>query len=42
MGSSAVLTVLPFLKVLLGYGLFGVLGLWWEKSEGAASGGARN
>jgi Na+-transporting NADH:ubiquinone oxidoreductase subunit NqrD len=35
-GSGAVLTVLSFLKGLLGSGRFGVLGAWWEKSEGAA------
>jgi hypothetical protein len=34
-GSSAVLTVHPFLKVLLGFRRSVVLGTWWEKSEGA-------
>jgi hypothetical protein len=39
LGSSAVLTTLPFLKVLLGSGRFGVLGTWREKSKGAAVAG---
>jgi hypothetical protein len=37
--SSAVLTVSPFLKVLLGSGRSGVLGAWWEKSEDTAVAG---
>jgi hypothetical protein len=35
-GSCAVLTVLSFLKGLLGSGRFGALEAWWDKSEGAA------
>jgi hypothetical protein len=38
-GNSAVLTVHPFLKVLLGSRRSGVLGAWWKKSEGAAVAG---
>jgi hypothetical protein len=29
----------PFLKVLLGFRRSGVLGAWWEKSEGVAVAG---
>jgi hypothetical protein len=32
-GSNAMLMVLPFLKGLLGSGLFGALGAWWDKLE---------
>jgi hypothetical protein len=28
--------VFPFLKGLLGFGRFGALGAWWDKSEGTA------
>jgi hypothetical protein len=38
-GSSAVSMVYPFLKVLLGSRCSGVIGAWWEKSEGAAVAG---
>jgi hypothetical protein len=38
-GSSAVSTVHPFTKVLLGSRRSGVLRAWWEKSEGAAVAG---
>jgi hypothetical protein len=38
-GSSAVLTVLPFLKGVLGSRRFGALGAWWDKLEGATVAG---
>jgi hypothetical protein len=39
-GSSAVLTVFSFLKVLLGTGRFGVLGAWWAIGGGRSGCGS--
>jgi hypothetical protein len=37
LASGTVLTVLPFLKVLLGSMCFRVLGAWWKKLEHTAA-----